>query len=232
MKSLLDREELVFNPPELGCVLYLPGLPGGGSKIYDRSPYGNIGTITGATWVRLPSGLWVLSFDGADDFVDFGDCTYLRTNEVTVLFWVKPSAFTSAPVQYSLRANSSAYSGTTTLLSSSTNKFQFLVAEDDENWKLILTSNDALLTTRYYLLAGTYKSGEGRIYVNGVQQAETSSATGNIYYDGTDLRIGGEHDDTRDHFGTLALFRIYNRALSALEIQNSFNREKHLFGVW
>lgn len=36
--------------------------------IFDRSRYNNHGTITGATWTRLPSGLWGLSFD-ADDYV-------------------------------------------------------------------------------------------------------------------------------------------------------------------
>ena len=72
MKTLLDKEDLIFNPPQLCCVLCLPGLPGAGSKIYDRSPYGNVGTIVGANWVRLPGGLWCLNFDGADDHVDFG----------------------------------------------------------------------------------------------------------------------------------------------------------------
>ena len=32
--------------------------------------------------------------------------------------------------------------------------------------------------------------------------------------------------------GDIALMRVYNRALSALEIQNHFNREGHLFGAW
>ena len=54
MKTRLDKDELVFNPPELGCVLYLPGLPGGGSRIHDRSPYANNGTVAGATWRHLP----------------------------------------------------------------------------------------------------------------------------------------------------------------------------------
>ena len=74
MKTLLDRDidELIFDPPELGSVLYLTGLPCGGSKIYDRSPYGNHGTITGATWKRLPSGLWYLDLDALDDYVDCG----------------------------------------------------------------------------------------------------------------------------------------------------------------
>src|SRR3990167_10553439 len=34
---------------------------------FDRSRYQNHGTITGATWKRLPSGVWVMSFDGTDD---------------------------------------------------------------------------------------------------------------------------------------------------------------------
>jgi hypothetical protein len=93
MKTLLDREDLVFNSSELGCVLSLSELPGGGSKIYDRSPYGNIGSITGAAWKRLPSGLWVLSFDGQDDYVDCGDNNSLEftTGPFTLLAWIYPT---------------------------------------------------------------------------------------------------------------------------------------------
>jgi len=90
MKTLLDKEELVFNPPELGCVLSLPEFPGGGSRIYDRSPYGNIGTITGAGWQRLPGGLWCLSFDGTDDYVNCGNKSSLDiTGAITLETWVK-----------------------------------------------------------------------------------------------------------------------------------------------
>lgn len=57
-------------PPALdGAVLYMPGLPGYGSKIWDRSQGGNHGTIVGATWERLPSGLWTLRYWG-DDYVN------------------------------------------------------------------------------------------------------------------------------------------------------------------
>ena len=93
MRTLLDKEELVLNPPELGCVLSLSRFPGGGSKIHDRSPYGNHGTITGATWVRLPSGLWCLSFDGSDDYSKAVD-TVLPSGAAarTLSAWVKASA--------------------------------------------------------------------------------------------------------------------------------------------
>ena len=53
-----------FPPPESGNVLYLPGYPAQGSTIQDFSGNGNNGAITGATWTRLSSGLWVLSICG------------------------------------------------------------------------------------------------------------------------------------------------------------------------
>ena len=64
-----------LSTPPIGCVLDLPGLPGNGSYSYDRSPYGNHGTIIGAVWKRLPSGLWCLDFDGLDDNVNCGNAS-------------------------------------------------------------------------------------------------------------------------------------------------------------
>jgi len=80
-----------LSTPAIGCGLDLPGLPGGGNKIYDRSPYGNISAITGATWKRLPSGLWYLDFDGTDDYVDCGNFTPAgdADKQLTVLYWWK-----------------------------------------------------------------------------------------------------------------------------------------------
>ena len=75
--------------PPIGCVLDLAGLPEVGNKIYDRSPYGNHGAITGATWKRLPSGLWVLDFDGTDDVITGSDAALPSgTTARSVLMWV------------------------------------------------------------------------------------------------------------------------------------------------
>lgn len=69
MNKLVEARKLLFHPPNLGTVLYLTGLPGHGDTIYDRSPYGYHGTITGAVWTRLLTNSWVLDFDGSDDVV-------------------------------------------------------------------------------------------------------------------------------------------------------------------
>jgi len=56
-------------PSDDGLVLYLPFSEGTGTKTYDRSPYGNDGTIYGAAWTDGKYGN-ALSFDGEDDYVD------------------------------------------------------------------------------------------------------------------------------------------------------------------
>ena len=90
MKTLLNQNNLIFDPPPFDCVLYLPGLPGGSSTIHDRSPWGNHGSITGAAWKRLSNGLWYLSFDGSDDYAAIADKDSLdfSSGSFTVKLWL------------------------------------------------------------------------------------------------------------------------------------------------
>jgi len=221
------RDKILFEPPEIGCVLSLTGLPGGGSKIYDRSPYGNIGTIIGATWKRLPSGLWCLSFDGTDDYVDCGTgaSLILGTGDFTVEAW----------------ANS--------------------VASPKDNWPIVIgrgsTGAGQWMMRIAYGLLNFYSSG-GAINITGTTDLRDatwhhcafvrSGDNGFVYVDGDEEKSGAGIDNVnlntttslkvsssqfdRHWDGHIALPRIYNRALTALEIQDHFQREKHLFGAW
>jgi len=63
---------------------------------FDGSRFSNPGTITGAVWVQLPSSIWVLSFDGADDQVNFGNkAAFNFTTTITIRVWVRPSTLTT-----------------------------------------------------------------------------------------------------------------------------------------
>ena len=78
-------------PP--GCVLYLPGIRGGGAKIFDRSAFGNHGAITGPTWKRGPSGIWVLDYAAGTDHVNYGNPASLNlTKAITIEGWIKPGS--------------------------------------------------------------------------------------------------------------------------------------------
>ncbi|MDP2731407.1 MAG: hypothetical protein Q8O55_13160 [Dehalococcoidales bacterium] len=90
MQIIADRsaDRIMFDSPGLETLLYLPGLPGGGSRIHDRSSYGNHGTLIGATWVKTPGGLWCLNFDGSDDYIDCGTGITLANSSFTLEAWV------------------------------------------------------------------------------------------------------------------------------------------------
>jgi len=72
---------------DFGSVKYSP------NKLYwlDRSRYCNHGTITGAIWQQLPSGVWAIKCDGSDDVVSVADAPSLNfgTGDFTVMLWVR-----------------------------------------------------------------------------------------------------------------------------------------------
>ena len=80
--------------PDANCVLWLPGQDDPqSSTIRDRSGNGNNGTFgAGAaapTWKRLPSGLWVLDFDGLNDHTLISYHASLNPKLITIEIWFK-----------------------------------------------------------------------------------------------------------------------------------------------
>jgi len=222
METLLDREDLVFNPPELGCVLYLPGLPGGGSKIYDRSPYGNQGTIVGATWVRLPSGLWILSFDGFDDNVDIAGLTDdLSSADFTAMCWIKTTDVGGYVLCQAHAVDPYAS--------------DWIFLQEGIFWMRSVTLGNIgdVCDDVWHKLAMVWDVSEETYegFIDGVSIGTSAAVSG---YGGVgSVKIGVKGDGAGVFCeGLFALFTIHRGLkLSVLEIQNHFNQEKHLFGV-
>ncbi len=219
MKTLVDREDLVFNPPELGCVFYLPGLPGGGNKIYDRSPYANVGTITGATWVRLPSGLWCLSFDGGDDWIGITANAALQMGAGD---W-------SAEAWINITAGLSNYCGVVAFDNDGIvfrTSGQLGLLQDGD----LVKGGGAAWSTGVWHHAVVTRSGTTyKVYKDTV---DVSSTLSQLNYNLAGIYYVGRGNAGSVYKGLIGEVKVYNRVLSALDIQNHFNREKHLFGVW
>ncbi len=219
-----------LSTPPIGCVLDLPGVPGGGNKIYDRSPYGNHGTITGAVWKRLPSGLWVLDFDGNDDEVDFGDVLDMGLSDWTVSLWAKVTTGNGYVLG---KQNDFDYNiGYTLYVASTTGLPRVYFGKGEPSLSISGTTN---ILGSFNLIFGTFdRDGYMRLYVNGVEEGtavDISAYAATDISNSDHLYLGRRTDGTYCD-GQFALARIYNRVLTALEIQNIFNREKYLFGVW
>jgi hypothetical protein len=226
MKTLVNRENLIFSPSPPGCVLCLPGLPGADSKTQDRSHHGNHGTITGATWTRLPSGLWCLSFDGTDDLVTVPHTSELdiATGSFTARCWVWGDS-ASPDTVYMMRKGSAKYWQLRTSL-----KHPLFILYDGANSPQAQDNNTDLDDEAWHQIIGVRDYGRKiYLYVDGVEAATANDIAGSIADTG-DLVIGNL--TTSWYKGKIALQLLTQGAWTALDVQNCFNHEKHLFGVW
>ena len=251
MQATLERntDNLLFAPPELGTVLYLPGLPGGGSKIYDRSPYGNIGTITGATWKRLPNGLWYLYYDGADDYTDLGSSFQsVMRGSFTILMWVKPDDGQPAVVQSFAGDNNAAGEDRINFQLGTDGTLGFYYESDNNQCRAksagVLFSNGQ---EKWHLVGAVLDSviggvGGSKLNFDGVNQSldgtDNGDSSGVTFADWTStdtLTIGCYHNNGTfilNFAGGIALLKLIAWKLTELDFQNIYHEEKHLFGVW
>jgi len=243
MKTVIDSEELAFTPPETGGVLDLTGLPGGGSKIYDRSPYGNTGTIIGASWVKLPGGLWCLSYDGADDYVNCGNHPSLQVyHELTVKAWVKRAVDDAYLTVISKNSFNSKRCWFLRLENNAGgNKARFYISKDGVS-NSMLDSNSALTGTGWHLVVATYRfvtdgSSQMRLYLDGRPEGASDSAGGDLFAEnGVSVLLGCMLDGSDNPYnlfrGSIALPQLSRHVWTELAVRNVYDREKQLLGAW
>src|SRR4051812_19649231 len=205
-------------PPVPGLVAAYAFSENNGSAVTDISGNGNNGTINNAVWNSAGKYGWGLSFDGATSRINIPDATSLHlTTGMTLEAWVKPSTLSSwnailikektAGLVYGLYANSD------------TNRpsgHVYITQEVDTRGSAQLALNT------WTHLAATYDGNLLTLYVNGVQ---TNSKTlgGNILVSTGGLSIGSDAFAGEYFRGMIDEVRIYNRALSAAEVQSDMN---------
>jgi hypothetical protein len=229
VETLLGIDKLLFEPPELGCVLCLPGLPSGGNKIHDRSPYGNHGTITGATWTRTPSGLWCLSFDGVDDYVDFGYNLNL-TSALTVVFWLYPLSIRQQEFFVNFKSFGGNNYGGYDIYMGGNGKMRFQVGKtvgtDDLEGTTVLTAD------QWTHVAAVHDGVKLYIYINGKSDKTPKTATQVPWNASTrSTRLGEVYYGDKPH-AYVALLTMANHGFSAGKIWQHYESTKRLFGVW
>jgi hypothetical protein len=193
---------------------------GSGTAVADSSGQGNAGTVAGgALWSTAGKVGSALSFDGVNDMVTVPDANSLDlTTGMTLEAWVNPSLFggwrtallkeQAGNQVYSLYATSSAGPPGTYLMIGG--------AQQGMN------ATSALATGAWTHLAATYDGATQRIFVNGTQVASRAQ-TGAITTSTGALRIGGNSVWAEWFAGLIDEVRVYNRALSATEIQTDMN---------
>ena len=192
---------------------------GSGTSTADNSARGHTGSLSNAAWTAAGHAGSALTFNGSSSWVAVPDSPDLDlTTGLTLEAWLNPTSVTSwrtvvlkegvGELAYALYANDDGaqpilsvhFGGTTTIAS----------------------SPSRLAVNTWSHLAATYDGVTERLFVNGVQVG-TQARTGAIDVTAGRLMIGGNSLWNEFFAGTIDDLRIYNRALSAAEIQADMN---------
>jgi hypothetical protein len=209
--------------------------PGSGTTWTDLSGNGNNATISGAVYNSLGGGCF--DFDGTDDFAEVPDNSTLDMETAwSIESWCRreggaPAGQTLAKIiskweNYFLAVDFN--NGADIYGCVGTGNGHTCLADGAER------NNELPLNTWAHLMV-TYSesSGTARIYYNGTQiesWAAASTASSN-----NPLCIGsagtGTVAETQYFNGKISVAKVYNRALSAQEIQQNFNALRGRFGI-
>jgi hypothetical protein len=189
-----------------------------GTTALDASGNALNGTILGTTRTTGRFGN-ALSFNGATDWVTVADAAPLHLSSgMTLEAWVRPTSVSgwrtailkeqSGGMSYGLYA------------STDTNRPSGHV---HTNVEVDTRGTAALPTNAWTHLALTYDGSNLRLYVDGTQ-VSSKPVSGTVTFGSQPLRIGG-NSIWGEHFaGLIDEVRVYNRALSVLELQGDLTR--------
>ncbi|PYR69578.1 MAG: hypothetical protein DMF88_05640 [Acidobacteria bacterium] len=169
---------------------------GAGTTVADASGRGNNGTILNATWTAAGRYGGALLFNGTNAWITVPDNSSLSlATGMTLEAWVQPTS-----------ASSNAYRS-------------IILKERPSGLSYSLYSNNSSRRSSTYINLGATML---RLYVNGAL-VTSKSVPGSLVTSGGALRIGGNSVWGEWFMGYIDEVRIYNRALSAGEIQTDMN---------
>ena len=192
---------------------------GAGATTADGSGNGHLGTLSNATWTTSGQFGAALSFNGTNASVGVSDAADLDlTTGMTISAWINPAAAGSwRTVVMKERPSGLAYSLYSDNGASRPSAF-VNIGGSDRNAE----GTAAVPLNTWSHVAATYDGATLRLFVNGVQVG-SQAMTGAMAVSTGALRIGGNSVWSEYFQGRIDEVRIYNRALTAGEIQADMN---------
>ena len=210
-----------------GLVLWLDAAnrksyPGSGTSWLDLSGNNNTGTLTnGPTFSSANNGS--IMFDGVDDFVQLSNPTF--TNQMTAEIFIKidTSNIIEPTVASYVLGRESAYR-----MIASPTAFSWVCATTNNGWYTAGTAIGVVMPINniWNHFVGTYDGTKNSLYVNGNLAVTGSAISGNILAISNLQLMNSSAGNIVDCKGTLSVSSLYNRALSAQEVQQNYDALK------
>jgi len=223
---------LAYNPRTVtdGLVLCLDAgntksYPGSGTTWTDLSGRGNTGTLVNGGGYS-GSNLGSLSFDGVNDNITTGKVLVSRTGQFHIEGWCYLNQ-TNINCMFVTQYNNSSDAG----------RFLCFFGNDgvirmhDSNGVMTGTTPSYSANQWYYVAFQRDSSNLCNIFVNSVKQTTGDTKTTTLENTNTIIGSRGSAQSGTYFKGNIAQVSIYNRALTAQEIQQNFNATRSRFGV-
>ncbi len=226
----MPTRSLDKDPLNQGLLLSIPMFEGTGTATVKdvARPHHPITQVHAPAWTQLANGLWVMDFDGANDYLSCAgaSCTDLNflVAGFSAVIWIKPDTY----------ASYMSILGRSVL---NTSGWRFYI---DANRYVRFRGSDAnqtisnATTAGVWILAGfshtSTSSGGVRIYINGIDEVWTPAAH-ILVTSAADFIVAFADAGYSRFDGKLWNPRIWGRALSPSEHMSIFKRERHLFNV-
>ena len=220
-----------------GLVLHLDAAnirsyPGSGTAWTDLSGRENNGTLTNGPTFNVNNG-GSLVFDGTNDYVE---ATQIEPSNFTLSCWFKA---TGAP-------SNNDSSGGVLIVSSPQRGIDYGMFYSWVNQRVVsiveslgaastATADNSVLQNNIYNAVSVFDGSTVSIYINGALSAQDPRVVTITYptSDNRNCQIGRWGDSIYPRYfnGNIYTASIYNRALSAAEIQQNFNAHRGRFGI-
>jgi hypothetical protein len=164
-------------------------------------------------------------FNGDVDYIDIGTSSaFGDSSGVSIVAWVRYDGVFAGGKFPRIFSNltGSNYNGMELALDdTASNKLYFQVG--NSNTLNNAFADTAIATSSWYHVVGTYDGSTGKIYINSELQEDTFSASNAIGASSLNFWIGGWPGSAGNNWnGLIDEVRIYNRAISAEEVQSIY----------
>lgn len=197
----------------------------------DVTTFENHGTLEGPilTEDRLGNPNAAYRFDGVDDRITIPDAPELFLNEnFTISAWVLPEEIKTQFIMVKGTNVNGPNAAPYSLSTSGTEDYIFSTRPDGQ---LVQARDGSYTTGEWILMTGVKEGSSMKLYINGVFLAE-EIAEGELVDNTSSLIIGTRLQLPSSTFkGAIDDIRIYNRALSAVEVGSIFTEGDPIFKV-
>ena len=171
-----------------------------------------------------------LEFDGSDDYIQLAGTT-LSLNQMTISSWNYSSNFNQNGFMFEKTTNgivNTQYS----LFYNSSNDIYYRTYGLSTTDLTVNTSTAGVVNNQWNNVVATFDGTIKRIYVNGVLAATSATLSGTVTQNTTGAAFIGIYGGGGYPFnGRIAQTQIYNRALTAQEVQQNFNATRSRFSI-